>query len=54
MKDKIIKELESADQNYEFHSLYEIIFHLKTCNSCSKLYKHSFENAKKHINETYL
>jgi hypothetical protein len=54
MKDKIFEKLESADKDFEFQKLFEIIFHLKTCNSCSKLYQYSFQNAKKHLNQQYL
>jgi Pyruvate/2-oxoacid:ferredoxin oxidoreductase delta subunit len=54
IKDKIFEELESADKDFEFHKLFEIIFHLKTCNSCSQLYKYCLENAKKHLNQQYL
>ena len=49
-----IKELaESYIKKSEFHELFEIILHAKTCKSCSKLYNLSLKEAKEHLCAEY-
>jgi len=49
-----IKELaESYSKKSEFHELFEIILHAKTCKSCSKLYNLSLKEAEEHLCAEY-